>query len=134
MEFLNYAKNLIKNNNKKKITNSKFKNAHSFKKRLDESSRIVTKYEDRVPIICERMTTNIPELDRKKYLCPTDLSLGNFAYVIRKRMNLQPTTAIYLFINHNIIPCSKLLGVIYEEEKDEDGFLYIKYGGESTFG
>ena len=40
----------------------------------------------------------------------------------------------YLFVNNKMIPCSKLLGAVYEEEKDEDGFLYVNYGGESTFG
>ena len=26
------------------------------------------------------------------------------------------------------------MGSIYEEHKDEDGFLYISYSGENTFG
>lgn len=26
------------------------------------------------------------------------------------------------------------MGAIYEEHKDEDGFLYIAYSGENTFG
>jgi len=26
------------------------------------------------------------------------------------------------------------MGSIYEEHKDEDGFLYIAYSGENTFG
>ena len=55
-------------------------------------------------------------------------------YVIRKRMNLSPEKSLYLFVNNKMVPCSKLLGTIYEEEKDEDGFLYVNYGGESTFG
>ena len=43
--------------------------------------------------------------------------------------------SIYLFINDKIMPTtSALLGVIYEKHKHEDGFLYISYGGESTFG
>ena len=27
-----------------------------------------------------------------------------------------------------------LMSTIYEEQKDEDGFLYVQYSGESTFG
>jgi GABA(A) receptor-associated protein len=27
-----------------------------------------------------------------------------------------------------------LMSTVYEEQKDEDGFLYIQYSGESTFG
>ena len=37
------------------------------------------------------------KLDRKKYLCPRDLSLGNFMYVIRKRMHIEPEKSLYLF-------------------------------------
>jgi hypothetical protein len=29
---------------------------------------------------------------------------------------------------------SSTMGAIYEEHKDEDGFLYIAYSGENTFG
>ena len=134
MNLVNYAKNAYKHKQNKKIVNSKFKTNHEFDKRWNESQRIVIKYPDRVPIICERISTNVPELDRKKYLCPRDLSLANFMYVIRKRMHIEPEKSLYLFINNKMIPCSKLLGTIYEEEKDEDGFVYIKYGGESTFG
>ena len=67
-------------------------------------------------------------------MCPGDLSLANFMYVIRKRMKLEPEKAIYLFINEKLCPTSALLSQIYDENKDEDGFLYIKYDGESTFG
>ena len=49
-------------------------------------------------------------------------------------MDLSPEKALYLFINNKLIPCSQLLGSVYEAEKNEDGFLYINYAGESTFG
>ena len=134
MNLVDLAKNIYNHKKNRKIVNSKFKTNHDFDKRWNESQRIVIKYPERVPIICERFTTNVPEVDRKKYLCPRDLSLANFIYVIRKRMTLNSEKALYLFVNNKMIPCSKLLGTIYEQEKDEDGFLYINYGGESTFG
>ena len=118
----------------KKIVKSDFRSNHSFEKRVNESKRIIEKYPDRVPIICERITKNVPQVVRKKYLCPGDLSLANFMYVIRKRMNLSPEKSLYLFINDKMIPCSSLLASIYDSEKADDGFLYINYGGESTFG
>ena len=30
--------------------------------------------------------------------------------------------------------CSASMGTIYAENKDEDGFLYVAYSGENTFG
>ena len=32
------------------------------------------------------------------------------------------------------LPCSASMGTIYAENKDEDGFLYVAYSGENTFG
>lgn len=118
-----------------KIQTENFRMKHSFEKRLEESSKILEKYPERVPIICERITSNIPDIDRKKYLCPRDLSIANFMHIIRKRIKLSSDKSIYLFINEKTIPItSSLLGVIHNNYKHEDGFLYISYGGESTFG
>jgi GABA(A) receptor-associated protein len=39
-----------------------------------------------------------------------------------------------MFCNEAMVPTASLMGAIYEERKDEDGFLYVVYGGESTFG
>ena len=120
--------------NKKIDKSGSFKTRHTFEKRQNESQRIIDKYPNRVPVICERMSLNVPQVDRKKYLCPGDLSLSNFMYVLRRRMKLAPEKALYLFINDKLIPCTSLLATIYDKEKSEDGFLYINYAGESTFG
>ena len=54
---------------------------------------------------------------------------------IRQRIKLQPHISIYLMINGFTMPAtSQLLGVIYNEHSDDDGFMYITYTGESTFG
>jgi len=111
-----------------------YKENKSFEVRKMEGARIRVKYPDKIPIICERFSIDIPELNKKKYLCPTDLSLGNFLFVIRKRMRLPPEKAIYLLINDVMLPSTALLGNIYSDHKSSDGFLYIKYSGENTFG
>ena len=114
-----------------------YKSEYSFIYRKNESHRLISKYPDRVPIICESLITNNqnePLLDKTKYLAPIDLTIGQFQYVIRKRMSLNKERAIFLFINNNIHNTSQSLCFIYDNEKDEDGFLYIKYGFENTFG
>ena len=68
------------------------------------------------------------------YLVPTDLTVGQFVYVIRKRLNLSPDKAIYLFVGGTIPPTASLLITIYEQYKDEDGFLYLTYSAENVFG
>ncbi|RHY96875.1 hypothetical protein DYB35_006944 [Aphanomyces astaci] len=105
------------------------------KKRQAEAQRIRSKYPDRIPVICEKADrSEIPDIDKKKYLVPADLTVGQFVYVIRKRIKLSPEKAIFIFINNVLPPTAALMSNIYEEQKDSDGFLYITYSGENTFG
>jgi len=104
-------------------------------KRKSEAERIRAKYPDRVPVICEKADrSDIPDIDKKKYLVPADLTVGQFHYVIRKRIKLAPEKALFLFCSNSIPPNAALMSTVYEEQKDEDGFLYVQYSGESTFG
>ena len=112
-----------------------FKAKHSFENRSIESSKIISKYPDRIPVIVEKQeTTDIVEIDKNKYLVPRDLTVGQFVYVIRKRMKLPPEKAIFIFVNNQIPMQSMTISTVYNENKDDDGFLYIKYAGENTFG
>jgi len=113
----------------------RFKAQHTFEKRQGESKRIREKYPDRIPVIAERdVRSNIPDIDKIKYLVPTDLTVAQFVFVVRTRLKLEGDQAIFLFINNTLPPSGALMGQIYKENKDPDGFLYILYAGESTFG
>ena len=112
-----------------------YKEEVSLDKRKKESSKILEKYPDRLPVIVERLkSSDIGRLDKKKYLVPHDLTIGQFMYVIRKRLEITSDQAIFLFVNNTLPPSSVLMSDIYMDNKDEDGFLYILYSGESTFG
>ena len=113
-----------------------FKDTHTFEKRCEESARIRKKYPTRIPVIVEKdlREKSLPQISRKKYLVPQDLSVGEFMFVIRKRIKLAPEKSIYLFIDGSLQNTSANLCQVYEEHKDKDGFLYILYYGESTFG
>jgi GABA(A) receptor-associated protein len=113
----------------------KFKHEFGFNTRLSEANRVLVKYPDRIPIICEKNTsTRLEEIDKKKYLVPSDLTLGQFIYVIRKRLKLPSEKAVFLFINGKIIRTSATVSEIYHTEKDFDNFLYITYSDENVFG
>lgn len=73
--------------------------------RQAESQRIRDKYPDRVPVICERAPgSDIGDIDRKKYLVPSDLTVGQFVYVIRKRIKLEPEKGIFIFVDDTLPP------------------------------
>lgn len=135
--IVNTVKNMYKvceRYNLEKPIEKSFKDKYSFKLRLNESNKVIVKYPNRIPIIVERFNRSLPEIDRKKYLAPSDLSVGNFMYVIRKRIKLKPEKSFYLFFNNKLLPVTTLLESAYDKHKDDDGFLYIKYCEESTFG
>ena len=118
-------------------THKDFKNEHSFEERHKECTRIKSKYTDRLPIICQRIKNaneSCPIIDKKKYLIPNDLTLGQFIYVIRKRCNLNESQSLYFTVNGSIYSSGRLLREIYNEHKDDDGFLYMYYNTENTFG
>lgn len=74
-------------------------------KRKAEAERIRQKYPDRIPVICEKVEkSDIPTIDKKKYLVPADLTVGQFVYVIRKRIKLSPEKAIFIFVNEILPP------------------------------
>lgn len=115
---------------------SSFQKQHSFQKRVAEAERILKKFPDRIPVIVERNPNykNVPQIDKQKYLVPCDLTAGQFVYIIRKRINLSPEQAIFIFINNFLPPTSSLISTLYETHKSKDGFLYMTYSGENTFG
>ena len=78
--------------------------------------------------------SDIPSIDKKKYLVPADLTVGQFVYVIRKRIKLSAEKAIFIFVDNVLPPTGAIMSAIYDEKKDEDGFLYVTYSGENTFG
>jgi GABA(A) receptor-associated protein len=65
---------------------------------------------------------------------PLDCSVGKFSYEIRKHIQLSPEKTIFLFVNNTIPPTSAMMSQIYDQYKDEDGFLYVTYSGENFFG
>tara|TARA_X000000950_G_C13449932_1_gene471482 strand:- start:98 stop:481 length:384 start_codon:yes stop_codon:yes gene_type:complete len=101
----------------------------------NESKNILERYPDRIPIIVNKQENSlIPDIDKKKYLVPEDLTIGQFLYVIRKRIKLDAEQAIFLFVNGMLPSTSETMAKIYAKHKNEDGFLYITYSGENTFG
>ncbi len=69
-------------------------------------------------VICEKVEkSEIATIDKKKYLVPADLTVGQFVYVIRKRIKLSPEKAIFIFVDEVLPPTAALMSSIYEEHK-----------------
>lgn len=114
-----------------------YKNKKSFDERLDETTKILQKYPDRIPCIIEKSDTDIsvlPNIDKSKFLIPNDLTMSQLIYIIRKRVKIEPEQAIFIFCNGKLIENYKTLENIYKDHQDKDKYLYLLYSGENTFG
>jgi GABA(A) receptor-associated protein len=106
-------------------------------KNRDESTKIIRKYPDRIPVIVKKKagSGNTPEIDKHKFLVPVDLTMGQLMFVIRKRIKLHPEKALFLFVEQSIVCNTELVSTVYNRSQDlDDGFLHVVYSCENTFG
>ncbi|XP_062111028.1 autophagy-related protein 8i-like [Humulus lupulus] len=112
-----------------------FKQEYSFDERVDESKNMIAKYPDRVPVIIEKYTrTDLPEMEKKKYLVPRDMSVGQFIHILSSRLQLSAGKALFVFVKNTLPQTASCMDIVYDTYKDEDGFLYMCYSSEKTFG
>lgn len=76
----------------------------------------------------------MPDIDKKKYLVPSDLTVvrpvrdsdanvlrffdglqGQFVYVIRKRIKLQPEKGVFIFVNKTLPPTGEAYACVLSE-------------------
>ena len=110
--------------------------SNDYLERVKKSQIILEKYPDRVPLIIQpsKSDRDAYPIDKSKYITPRDLTLLQLQQIIRKRIHFPPEKALFMFIGNKIYPITSMIGPIYDSNKDADGFLYISYCQESTFG
>ncbi|KAG6765687.1 hypothetical protein POTOM_029740 [Populus tomentosa] len=106
-----------------------FKQESTFDDRLGESKNIIFKYPDRVPV------NSNPYFSRFfRYLVPRDMTIGQFIHILSSRLELTPGKALFIFVKNTLPQTASQMDSIYESYKDDDGFLYMCYSSEKTFG
>ena len=78
---------------------------------------------------------NLKNIDQNKFIVPEDITLGQFMAIIRKKIELGPELALFLFVNKGVLPPQSVtMASLYNQYKNDDGLLEIEYCGENTFG
>ena len=81
-----------------------------------------------------RGAKDVPPLDKNKFLAPKNMSMGQFIYVVRRRISLPAEKALFLFCGDALPTTATHMAQLYQDFADTDGFLYMTYTSESTFG
>jgi GABA(A) receptor-associated protein len=99
------------------------------------ADRIKSKYQNRIPVLVWEVGKDI-EVAKRKFIVPTDITIGQFLYVLRKQLkNITAGDGIFLFITdvNTMLPAGDLMGKIYNEH-NVDGFLRLTVTKENAFG
>lgn len=77
----------------------------------------------------------LPHLNKRKFLVPQELTMSQFVCIIRNRMKIGQSKALFLLVNNrSMISLSRTIAEIYSEYLHDDGFLYITYTSQEVFG
>ncbi len=119
-----------------KIDYTKLKFNEKEQERIRKEVNILgTKYPNHIPIVvrCDKHL----KLTKYKYLVASDISVGQFLIIVRKRLEnkVDAQTGLYLFINNVLHTGSSLMYTVYQEHKDTNtGMLFVTLCKENTFG
>ena len=121
--------------------NTKFMKNHrkiNFEERLYMTSYLRSKFPDKIPVIIDKLTNESPNITKNKFLANKDDPLYFFQTNIRQYVSINQNEAIFLFLvneHYQEIPVmTTLMKELYKKYKHDDGFLYIGYCVENTFG
>jgi len=110
-----------------------FKERLSLEERKQQSTNILTKYPASIPVFIDSSGMH-KLIDKPKFVIPHEFTIGQLMISIRSRLKINPTTALFIFIDNQLIPVTTVISSIYESHKDEDGYMYVCCSEENTFG
>ena len=116
--------------------NFQYKQEKTFEQRNGEFQRISGKNPDKIPVICEKEEkSKLKKIEKTKFLIDKNLNLAQFSSIIRKRLEIEDKEALFFLVNGKIsISGTVSMTDIYNKYKEKDGFLYIAYANEETWG
>lgn len=112
---------------------------NSLEKRIFIFHTLQQKHPESVYVILIPANNKPIEGVRQKYIIQKDHPMQTLIQNVRARAVLNSHEALYFFLMKNddsgvMATPSILMSTLYEQFKSKDGFLYIQYSAENTFG
>ena len=101
-----------------------------------EAEKIKKRFPDKIPVIAERgKNSKLEQAEKTKFLIHEEMTLAQFMVVLRRRLTLSSEDALFIYLGDNTLAATSMtMGVLYKDFVDPDGFLYLTYCSENTFG
>ncbi len=121
--------------------NNKYKDTMSFEDRKKRSTSLLLKYQDKYPVILEKSKKDkyLPNIEKSKLLVSHDMTVTTIIQLLKKNIKINEHTAIYIMTtdkenNEIMLSGAQSITNIYDNYKNNDGFLYLEYCTENVFG
>ena len=116
-----------------------FRDVHSLEDRKSEALKITQKYPDRIPIIIEKGRCDLADISKNKFLVSREMTMSQFVFTIRKRIQLEPSQSLFVMVTSKghqgtLVSSNVPMCKVHEDHQDDDGFIYMIYTSENTFG
>ena len=105
-----------------------YKEEYSLETRLQDYQKLMSMWPDKIPIVAEKTkNSGLTDLAKPKMLCPENFRFSQFLACLRAKLCLNARQSLFVFINKKIITSDSVMKKVYEENRNEDGFLYVEY-------
>lgn len=103
---------------------------------IDDIKRLRSRHPNSIPIYVTKAPNakNTPEIKKSKFLVPTDYTVANVMYIIRKYLEVKPEQGLFVFINQHVPSQAMTMSEVEKVYKSSDGLIRITYALENTFG
>ena len=117
----------------------KFKQENSdVNQRKQSSDKIKKEFPDKIPVIVEKdpRAKTLNDIDKTKYLVPKEISVTQFSFMLRKRLQLKENDAFFLIAKckYTIMGEYTMDDVYNKYSGKDDGYLYITYTSKEIWG
>ena len=119
-------------------TDVKYIDSLSFDARKKRFNSLLLKFPDKIPVILEKSKVDkyLPKINKSKLLVSHEMTIANIIKLLKSNLKINENISLYIVVaNKNVmVSGSQSIDSIYNEHRNDDGFLYLEYCTENVFG